>query len=571
MVQPRYPVHRRIPTIAFVCSASLSCLFGQESAPASSPESAAPAGSGALPQPLSPPPPVLAEFREPALSAVELDNLVAPLALYPDALVALILPAATEPSDVVLAARFLNSQARPEAEIEAQPWIDSVKLLARYPTVIAWLDRELAWTKRIGEAFAQQPADVMTAIQRRRAQARASGALRTTSQHVVSEVESNIVIVPARPDVIYVPVYDPFAVYVSAPIHRTRVVISFGRAYSCGYWLAYGCDWGRRTICYVDRPHRVRVWHEPPRTTVVVTRTWSHPVHDPSPHWRTWAPRPHRGRYDSGVTVRAHDRAPEPSGGAPALTAFSGPPSRSVREVARARAEAAGVVSSAGAAPASSNAVASADSGESTAGAARRDGFDRSRGGRAGREGDGSRAREEVRGREVVRAPDFAPATSPLPESFAPTTPAVQSSVPAGSSINRVGGRRGDAEARNSGFERSRAERTTSVVTGDAAGASATVRTRPSRIDPPRSAAPAIASPGVLSYSSPSPSSESRGARWNGAEAARSVSGSGNNGAPDRSYQTRSAPVSGIAEGSVRGGGYRSGERDADAGTRLPD
>lgn len=497
-----------------------------------------------------------AEFAEPALSAVELDNLVAPLALYPDALVALILPAATEPSDVVLAARFLNSQPRPESEIEAQPWIDSVKLLARYPTVIAWLDRELAWTKRIGEAFAQQPADVMTAIQRRRAQARASGALRTTSQHVVSEVESNIVIVPARPDVIYVPVYDPFAVYVSAPIHRTRVVVSFGRAYSCGYWLAYGCDWGRRTICYVDRPHRVRVWHEPPRTTVVVTRTWSHPVRDPSPHWRTWTPRPHRGRYDSGVTVRTHARPSEPFGGAPAMTAFSGAPSRSVRDGVRPRPEGAGVISRGNDSPRAPDEF---PAGDSVPTVDRPEVVDRSLAANGSPMSDAPRFRPSERGREVVRAPDYAAAAS------APST------APAASASNRSSGRRGETESRGSGFDRSRSERTPSVSSGDGASAWSQSRTRPSRSETSRGTAPAIADPGVLSYSSPSPATESRGSRANNPDSIRSRSGFSNGGVTERSHETRSAPVSRIAEGSPRGDSSRSVERDPGRTTQIPD
>ena len=558
ILQPRYPVHRRIPTIAFVCSASLSCLFGQESASASSPESAATAGSGVLPQPLSPPPPVPAEFAEPALSAVELDNLVAPLALYPDALVALILPAATEPSDVVLAARFLNSQPRPESEVEAQPWIDSVKLLARYPTVIAWLDRELAWTKRIGEAFARQPADVMTAIQRRRAQARASGALRTTPQHVVSEVESNIVIVPARPDVIYVPVYDPFTVYVSAPIHRTRVVISFGRAYACGYWLAYGCDWGRRTICYVDRPHRARVWHEPPRTTVVVTRTWSHPVRDPSPHWRTWSPRSHRGRHESGVTVRTHDRAPDPSGGAPALTAFSGAPSRSVRESARSRPEAGGMGSRGIDSPLIPEGLPAGDSAPTQD---RVDAVDRSLAVSGGRTSDAARLRESGRGRGMGRTPDSAPNAA----ASAPST------APAVSANTWSGGRRGGTDSRDSGFERTRSERTSTGASVDGTGASAQSRTRPSRSETPRSAAPAIADPGVLTYSSPLPAMESRGSRGSSSDSIRSRSGSANGSVRERPYETRSAPVSRIAEGSLRGAPSSSGERDPGRTTTILD
>jgi len=602
--------------MALVCSASLSCLFGQESVPGSSPEPSAAAAPSALPEPLTAPPPVPAEFAEPALSAVELDNLVAPLALYPDALVALILPAATEPSDVVLAARFLRSQPKPEAEIEAQPWIDSVKLLARYPTVIAWLDQELAWTKRLGEAFALQPADVMTAIQRRRAQARASGALRTTPQHVVSDVGSNIVIVPAQPEVIYVPVYDPFAVYVSAPIHRARVVISFGRAYSCGYWLAYGCDWGRRTICYVDRPHRVRVWREPPRTTVIVTRTWSHPSHDPSPHWRTWSPNPHRFRFESGATVRTHARPGAPrgaepgvvsaagvglpagegsaagvgsaagaasfAGGAPASggrsfaggrsagggssavgarsaaggTSFGNGASRPVMELGRSRAEAAGVVARAYDSPQPVESATAANTAAAPAGQA-----SGSRPAFGARPAGSARSWEAGRGRDSVRPDDAPPAV-------APGAAAAASVATAPAPTSRSGSRRSEVDSRSGGSFGSRPERSTTVTAGDGARGWAGASPRTSRVETPRTAAPVVADPGVLQYSSPAPAEPSRGSRWGNPEAARSGA---NVGGSERSFETRSGPSSRTVENGPRSGSFRGGERSGGATERLPD
>lgn len=497
-----------------------------------------------------------AEFVEPAFTAAELDTLVAPLALYPDALVALILPAATEPSDLVLAARFLKGQSRSEAELEAQPWIDSVKLLARYPTVISWLDQELAWSKRLGEAFARQPADVMTAIQRRRAQARASGALRTTPQHVVSEVESNIVIVPAQPDVIYVPVYDPFAVYVSAPIHRARVVISFGRAYSCGYWLAYGCDWGRRTICYVDRPHRVRVWREPPRTTVIVTRTWSHPVRDPSPHWRTWSPRPHRPHSELNVTVRGSAPRSEVNGGVPPLAPFSGAPVRSVNETARTRADTPGVADRRNRAPSSGTAWANGvaapavPAAEASAGSRPTEAVRRPEGAR----GYGS-------GRDLSRERHVAP-TSAISAAQGSGAPATVSSE---SAPERSGSRIGESRQYASGNGRSSSP----------------------RVETPRSAAPAIANPGVLSYASPSPSSDARAVRredarssrasaatssWTSSEAGSRSRASETRSGGERSWETRSVAGARVAESAPRGGGsFRSGERESDTTARLPD
>src|SRR6185312_7894233 len=119
-------------------------------------------------------------FRPPE----ELDELFGPIALYPDALIALILPASTVPSDVVMAARYLNSNGDP-TKIDDQGWDDSVVDLMHYPDLIKWLDENLSWTKQAGEAFLAQQSDVMNSIQRLRAKARAAGSLVDTPQQQV--------------------------------------------------------------------------------------------------------------------------------------------------------------------------------------------------------------------------------------------------------------------------------------------------------------------------------------------------------------------------------------------------
>jgi hypothetical protein len=101
------------------------------------------------------------------------------LALHPDALIALVLPAATHPTEIVLAARRLARDPAP-ATLDLEPWDDSVRALARYPEMVAWMDENLEWTQQVGEAFLAQPAEVMTAIQRLRARARANGVLQDT-------------------------------------------------------------------------------------------------------------------------------------------------------------------------------------------------------------------------------------------------------------------------------------------------------------------------------------------------------------------------------------------------------
>ena len=161
-------------------------------------------GSARAQAPPSPvePPPAAAESVPSKLPPEALNQLLAPIALYPDALVALILPASTVPSDLVLAARYISSNGDP-AQIVNQPWDDSVKSLARYPDVVKWMDQNLEWTTQVGDAFLNQPADVMNTIQQLRVQAIAAGTLVDCPQQRVVKERDCIRIVPAEPDLIY--------------------------------------------------------------------------------------------------------------------------------------------------------------------------------------------------------------------------------------------------------------------------------------------------------------------------------------------------------------------------------
>ncbi len=200
---------------------------------------------------------------EPTQAAVEsmpqklapeaLNELLAPIALYPDALIALILPASTVPADLVLAARYIASNGD-SAQVANQPWDESVKSLINYPEIIKWLDQNLEWTTQVGEVFLDQPADVMNSIQQLRAQAIAAGNLVDTPQQkiVVVKEETCVRIVPAEPEVIYVPQYDPEVVYVQPYAPDFEPVLTFGVGFAVGSWLNYDCDWGRRTVCVGD-------------------------------------------------------------------------------------------------------------------------------------------------------------------------------------------------------------------------------------------------------------------------------------------------------------------------------
>ena len=208
------------------------------------------------------------------LTADELDALVAPIALYPDALVAQVLGAATFPYEVVDAAFWMkdNSSLSGEAlakAVDQQSWDPAVKALTQFPSVLDNLAKNLAWTSSLGEASATQQADVMAAIQRMRAKAQAAGTLKSGSQiKVVQEAPQTIVIQPANPQIVYVPTYNPTVVYgapVVVPGYSSADVaavalLSFGVGIAvgaavyggcCGWgWGYWGTSWHSHTIIY---------------------------------------------------------------------------------------------------------------------------------------------------------------------------------------------------------------------------------------------------------------------------------------------------------------------------------
>ena len=188
--------------------------------------------------------------RNVAYSAEELDNLVAPVALYPDALLAQILVAATFPDQIAVASQYVRD--RGTRNIEDQGWDLSVKAVAYYPPVLNMLARDEDWTVALGQAYASQSGDVMDAVQRLREMAREQGNLVSTREHVVTEDRGRIIIVPANPQVIYVPTYDPAIVYVR-PIFGFGFhtgYFSFGLGFPIGSWLVYDCDWWGRRVYY---------------------------------------------------------------------------------------------------------------------------------------------------------------------------------------------------------------------------------------------------------------------------------------------------------------------------------
>ncbi len=221
-------------------------------------------------------PPLFAmqDAAQAALSASQIDELVSPIALYPDALVAQILAASTYPDQVVAANTWLQAntklnEAQLSQQVNGQTWDPSVKALTQFPSVLANMAQNLSWTSALGDAFYNQQADVMASVQRLRAQAKAAGNLKTTSQQTVTTENQSgqqvIVIQPANPQVVYVPTYNPTVVYGTPyypPGYSTSAlvatsIISFGVGMAIGAsmnnswgWNSWGCGWHGGTVNY---------------------------------------------------------------------------------------------------------------------------------------------------------------------------------------------------------------------------------------------------------------------------------------------------------------------------------
>jgi len=198
--------------VLLVLSISPAPLWAQQGPPYPAP---APAPSYGTPLPAS------AEQSTP-LTPDQLDNLVAPIALYPDPLLSQILAASTYPLEIVDAEQWLQQNRNlPAAQrmdaAKQQSWDPSVQALAAFPDVLDILGRDIRWTTDLGNAFLAQQADVMSAIQTMRARAQQSGQLRSTPQQTVTtetqDGQSAIQIAPADPQYVYPPVYDPYAVW----------------------------------------------------------------------------------------------------------------------------------------------------------------------------------------------------------------------------------------------------------------------------------------------------------------------------------------------------------------------
>jgi hypothetical protein len=230
--------------------------------------------------------------------ANQLQQLVAPIALYPDDLAAEVLAAATYPSQVDEAAQWLQQHASLSADqiassVDKMDWDDSVKALAEFPSVLALMDQNLAWTSALGDAYFNQPDDVMDAVQALRERAIAAGTLQSNSQITVSTQDGIVIIEPAQADTEYVPSYDAWNVYggpidpwpefvfaagfVPGPHVRWDVDVRVGGQWGRVNWGLHnwGFDWSTRRVnfrrdAYVSHSPSVVDRHYAPRPATAI-------------------------------------------------------------------------------------------------------------------------------------------------------------------------------------------------------------------------------------------------------------------------------------------------------------
>jgi hypothetical protein len=206
---------------------------------------------------------------EQAFSQQDLDEILAPIALYPDALLAQVLMASTYPMEIVEAARWqranpdLKDKALEEA-LEGQNWDPAVKAITAVPEVLTMMDEKLDWTQKLGDAFLAQQEDVMTTVQQLRTKAKEAGNLKSTEQQTVKteqEASQTVVIIEsAKPEVVYVPAYNPATIYgpwwypypppyyYYPPGYVVGVGLWFTAGVIVGNAIWGGCHWGRNEI-----------------------------------------------------------------------------------------------------------------------------------------------------------------------------------------------------------------------------------------------------------------------------------------------------------------------------------
>ena len=214
--------------------------------------------------------------RDGPQSQAQLQQMVAPIALYPDELVAQILAASTNPSEIVAADRFVQQHAGMQgeqlaAEVDRLSWDPSVKALTAFPGVLSNMDQNLSWTTALGDAYNNQQQEVFDAVQTMRSRAQNAGNLQTTPQQTVTSAGSTIVIEPTNPDTCYLPMYDPWLVYgATLDVYPGYIYypwygppyLTFAAGVGLGFfgrfgwgWNAWRPRWDRRTVFFNRAPY----------------------------------------------------------------------------------------------------------------------------------------------------------------------------------------------------------------------------------------------------------------------------------------------------------------------------
>lgn len=213
--------------------------------------------------------------RQPVFSTEEIDQMVAPIALYPDQLLAQVLMAATYPLEIVQAERWVANPGNAKLKgdqlavaLEPLTWDPSVKSLVPFPQTLKMMSDKIDWTQRLGDAFLAQQADVMNSVQRLRRQAQNAGTLKSTEQQTVVTERETVVIQPANPQVVYVPSYNPTVVYGTWPYpayppvyyppppayypytsaFASGLAFAGGVAVVASLWGVGSCNWGSHDV-----------------------------------------------------------------------------------------------------------------------------------------------------------------------------------------------------------------------------------------------------------------------------------------------------------------------------------
>jgi hypothetical protein len=244
------------------------------------------------------------------LSDQELDELLAPIALYPDPLLAVMLPASTYPEEINDADAWLKKGGTVSG-INGQSWDESVKAIAYYPDILDMMAGDLDWTADLGDAFLNQQEDVTRSIQRLRWQARDIGNLESNNNQQVIIDGENIEIIPAQPEYMYVPQYDDSVVYEEEWAQGSPPFITYGFGLAIGGWLSMDFDWRNHHIIYHgwNRPgwvnHARPYIHVPNvyvhRSRPSINQIWRHDMsHGDPERFRTSQP----GRAGTGWFAR---------------------------------------------------------------------------------------------------------------------------------------------------------------------------------------------------------------------------------------------------------------------------